>query len=87
MPSAVQVVVRTRPTASFAADNIVVGEDRKTMTVRVPKADNPNAQDSWGFRYDGVLHNASQETVYQEQVEHIVQSVLRGYNGTIMCYG
>ena len=84
---AVRVVIRTRPTASFAQENIVVGEDRQQLTVRMPKGDNPNAQDNWSWRYDSVLHNASQETTYIEQVQPIVQSVLQGYNGTVMCYG
>ena len=84
---AVKVVIRTRPTASFAQENIQVGEDRSQLTVRIPKGDNPNAQDSWSWKFDSVLHNASQETVYSEQVAPIIQSVLAGYNGTVMCYG
>ena len=84
---AVRVVIRTRPTASFAQEHIIVGEDRQQLTVRMPKGDNPNAQDNWSWRYDSVLHNASQETAYMEQVYPIVQSVLQGYNGTVMCYG
>ena len=64
-----------------------MGEDRQQLTVRMPKGDNPNAQDNWSWRYDSVLHNASQETTYIEQVQPIVQSVLQGYNGTVMCYG
>ena len=84
--SSVKVCIRTRPTASFAQDQIVVGEDN-TLSVKVPKSDNPNAQNSWSWKYDAVLHNASQETVYTEHAQPIVQSVLRGYNGTIMCYG
>ena len=85
--NAVSVCIRTRPTASFAGDQIQVGEDRQTLSVKIPKSDNPNAQDNWSWKYDAVLHNASQETVYNEQVAPIVQSVLRGYNGTVMCYG
>ena len=85
--SSVRVCIRTRPTASFAQEHILVGDDKTQLSVRMPKSDNPNAQDSWSWKYDSVLHNASQETVYSEQVAPIVQSVLRGYNGTIMCYG
>jgi len=84
--SAVKVVIRTRPTASFAQDFIKVGESQQ-LTVKMPKSDNPNAQDSWSWKFDSVLHNASQETVYTEQVQPIVQQVLRGFNGTVMCYG
>jgi len=85
--SGVKVVVRTRPTAAFAQDNISVGEDNTSLTLRMPKGENPNAQDSWHWKYNSVLHNASQETVYAEQVAPIVQSVLQGYNGTVMNYG
>ena len=85
--SAVRVAIRTRPTASFAQEHIIVGEDHHQLTVRLPKGDNPNAQDSWSWRFDAVLHNSSQETVYNEQVAPIVHSVLQGYNGTVMCYG
>jgi len=85
MPSSVKVCIRTRPTANFAQDQIVV--DGNQLAVKMPKSDNPNAQDSWSWKYDAVLHNASQDTVYNEQASPIVQSVLRGYNGTIMCYG
>ena len=83
--SAVTVCVRTRPTARFAEDNIVVEDNQ--VTVRMPRAEVPNAQDSWSWKYDGVLHNSSQETVYVERVSPIVQSVLSGFNGTVMCYG
>ena len=86
-PQAVQVVIRTRPTASFAGENMIVGDDKQQLTVRMPKEGSLNSQDSWSWRYDAVLHNASQETVYQERVAPIVQSVLSGYNGTVMCYG
>ena len=84
---AVKVVIRTRPTSSFAGDHIIVGEDHSSLTVRMPKGDNPNAQADWSWKYDAVLHNASQETAYSEQVAPIIQSVLQGYNGTVMCYG
>eukprot|EP01050_Picozoa_sp_SAG11_P023588 SAG11_NODE_4780_length_1768_cov_1.588376_1_plen_447_part_10 len=39
------------------------------------------------FRFDSVLDNASQETMYEVCAEDITQSVLDGYNGTIMAYG
>ena len=59
MSSAVQVVIRTRPTAAFAADQIIVDPDGRSLSIRMPKSANPNAQDSWSWKYDGVLHNAS----------------------------
>ena len=35
----------------------------------------------WSFRMDGILHNASQELVYEACANDIVQQALRGYNG------
>lgn len=87
MPSTVRVCIRTRPTSKFAGHAIAVADDKSTISLSMPKADNPNATDSWSWKFDSVLHNASQETVYGEQVAPIVRSVLQGYNGAVMCYG
>lgn len=46
-----------------------------------------NQQEHWNFSFDGVLHNAGQEAVYQETVYPLLPQVLDGYNGTVMCYG
>ena len=85
--STVTVCIRTRPTANFAQNALKVHDDKCTLEVHMPKSDNPNAQDKWSWRFDSVLHNASQETMYNEQVAPVVRSVLQGYNGAIMCYG
>lgn len=39
------------------------------------------------LQYDGVLENVSQETVYTCCGHEVVEGVLAGYNGTLMCYG
>ena len=83
--NAVRVAIRTRPTASFAADQIIV--EGNQLSVKANKTDNPKRRTRGAGGPDAVLHNASQETVYLEQVSPIVQSCLRGYNGTVMCYG
>ena len=36
---------------------------------------------------DAVLHNASQEAVYDNTARDIVSAALQGYNGTVFCYG
>lgn len=46
-----------------------------------------NRRDRWSFQYDHVLHNASQETVFESLASGVVDSVLDGVNGTIMAYG
>lgn len=42
-----------------------------------------NKQDSWSFKYHDVLHNASQDTVYDTLASEIVRGVITGTNGTI----
>jgi kinesin family protein 6/9 len=46
-----------------------------------------NKQEDWSFKFDQILHNSSQETTYDVVAADIVQSVLEGYNGTILAYG
>ena len=46
----VQVAIRTRPTASFDSANIQVHDDKTSLNLRLPKTDNPNAQDSWNYK-------------------------------------
>ena len=68
----------------FAQDNIVVEDNQ--VTVRMPKGDNPNAQDNWSWRYDRAAQRLAGDGVRRAGAP-IVQSVLQGYNGTVMCYG
>ena len=87
----VRVCVRTRPTSRFAQDNIVV--DRESNSVRIKFAPSghgdvlQNRRDTWGFKFHSVLHNASQEAVYDRAAKDIVSDVMQGVNGTIMTYG
>ncbi|NXH81241.1 KIF9 protein, partial [Edolisoma coerulescens] len=46
-----------------------------------------NSQTDWSFKLDGLLHNTSQEMVYDTVAKDLVSKALQGYNGTIMCYG
>ncbi|KAB1264243.1 Kinesin-like protein KIF9 [Camelus dromedarius] len=46
-----------------------------------------NQQTDWSFKLDGVLHDASQDLVYETVAKDVVSQALDGYNGTIMCYG
>ena len=46
-----------------------------------------NQRDSLGFTLDGILHNASQETVFSSCAQDVVSGVLEGLNGTIFTYG
>lgn len=46
-----------------------------------------NQQTSFKFNFHQVLHNVSQETVYESLARDVVQGVADGINGTIMSYG
>ena len=89
--SPVKVAVRTRPTASFASQNIRIDLDKKTIDVHIPKDSTQgiinNQQEDWKFKFDEILHNSSQEAVYDSMARQLVQSVVLGYNGTVLAYG
>ncbi|EKF28492.1 C-terminal motor kinesin, putative [Trypanosoma cruzi marinkellei] len=46
-----------------------------------------SSQDKLAFNSDSVLHNASQETVYDATTSELVESLLQGLNCTLLCYG
>jgi len=83
--------VRARPTASFASENFQFHEAADSIDMRLPKDESAglvnNQQESWHFKLDKVLANASQEQVYDLCSGDVVRSVMDGYNGTVMAYG
>lgn len=86
----VQVCIRTRPTSDFAQDNIKIDNDNAAMNIFMPKPTGQtvnNQQERWSFKFDHVLHNASQQAVHERVAGDIVNSVMHGYNGTLMAYG
>ena len=88
--SAVQVLIRTRPTSNFANDYIHIDNNLNTIGIHVSKnklLGVNNQQEDWTFKYNNILHNTSQENTYELGASDIVDSVLNGYNGTIMAYG
>jgi len=90
--SYVKVYIRTRPTDNFATNNLRLDDDNKTINVHMAKKKRKddfvnNQQENFNFKYDGVLHNASQEGIYMQVGQPIVRSVLDGFNGTALCYG
>jgi len=47
-----------------------------------------NQPHEWSFTFDGVLGpHASQEGVYDAAARDVVESVLQGFNGTVLAYG
>ena len=87
----VRVVIRTRPTSDFSSKNFDI--DTSKGAICINKAKNPdeghvnNVTEKWKFGFEKILHNASQDEVYETTATDIINSVIDGYNGTIMCYG
>lgn len=48
-----------------------------------------NQTDSWTFKFDHILHNVTQDTVFEACMEgtHNMASIFDGYNVSIMTYG
>jgi len=84
----VRVVVRARPFSKkeIADDRkcVVECEGGLSVTLKNPASDN----DRKGFTFDAVYdENSTQRAVYDETAYPLVESVLKGYNGTIFAYG
>ena len=87
---AVKVIIRTRPTDTFAVNNLKVNPTSGDFEVYIQKPDQGavnNKLDNWKFKFPHILHNATQDDVYDLAASEIVSSVVKGYNGTVMCYG
>lgn len=57
----------------------------QSIVVHVPKGEKQainNQQEDWKFTFNKVLHNAPQETVFEQCAQDIIDNVLEGYNGT-----
>lgn len=81
--NAVKVFIRTKPTSNFAQDMINIMDDNKTINVKLTKKKEGgfinNQQESWGFSFDEVMNNLSQDEVYEKCGAPVTQSVLDGY--------
>jgi hypothetical protein len=58
---AVKVLIRARPTASFASKNIKLDPLTGTIALTIDKKDEGvvnNQTDSWKFKFDKLLNNA-----------------------------
>ncbi|EXC17833.1 Armadillo repeat-containing kinesin-like protein 3 [Morus notabilis] len=89
VPGRVRVAVRLRPRNSEElvadadfADCVELQSELKRLKLR------KNNWDSDTFEFDEVLTEfASQKRVYEVVAKPVVESVLEGYNGTVMAYG
>uniref|UniRef100_A0A3Q3EN88 Kinesin-like protein n=1 Tax=Labrus bergylta TaxID=56723 RepID=A0A3Q3EN88_9LABR len=88
---AVRVVVRCRPLSrkeeATASENILDIDDKLgQITIRNPKA--PPDEPMKVFTFDSVYGwESKQNDIYDDAVRPLVESVLRGFNGTIFAYG
>lgn len=57
-------------------------DEKDTIEVR-----SPSREEALSFRFDKVLHDVTQETVYKECVPSILQGAVDGLNGSVMAYG
>uniref|UniRef100_A0ABI7Z6U6 Kinesin motor domain-containing protein n=1 Tax=Felis catus TaxID=9685 RepID=A0ABI7Z6U6_FELCA len=66
-----------RASASGASIDIHLKKDTRRGVVN-------NQQTDWSFKLDGVLHNASQDLVYETVAKDVVAQALDGYNGNLV---
>ena len=85
MKETIKVYVRTRPTSAFASDSIVIDQSRGQIDLifKGTKKDSAvsNAQERYPFSFTGILHNATQEAVYNTCCRSVITSAFEGYNG------
>jgi len=87
----VRVVVRSRPfSKKEVADGRkqIVAVDGPSQTVSLTNPGAEGGKDVKGFTFDAVYgDDSTQRAVYDETAYPLVESVLKGYNGTIFAYG
>lgn len=84
----VHAFVRVKPTDDFAHEMIRYGDDNKSIDIHLKKDSRRgvvnNQQTDWSFKLDGVLHDASQDMVYEMVAKDVVSQALNGYNGNLV---
>nr|CCC91704.1 putative kinesin [Trypanosoma congolense IL3000] len=92
----VRVIIRTKPTDSMSSGfhimpNNIVSIARKVGTKGVNSmkcaSEAAPREETVSFSASAVLHDASQETVYNTAVSDLVDAALQGYNCALLCYG
>uniref|UniRef100_A0A2K5VJF4 Kinesin family member 9 n=2 Tax=Macaca TaxID=9539 RepID=A0A2K5VJF4_MACFA len=84
----VHAFVRVKPTDDFAHEMIRYGDDKRSIDIHLKKDIRRgvvnNQQIDWSFKLDGVLHDASQDLVYETVAKDVVSQALNGYNGNLI---
>lgn len=79
--SHVNVAMRVRPTAENTGDYITLVPPG-TMVIN-----KPGSGDMYQFGYTFAAQDVTNEHVYEQVGKPVVDSVLEGYNGTVLAYG
>ena len=87
MAGRVRVAVRTRPTAAFAQEELFIDSPNISIHRRPSSQAVDHRTDQWHFKFDAVLHNATQETVYDALCHTVVADACNGRTGAVMAYG
>lgn len=89
--SPIKVIIRMRPTSNYAHQNMNVDEQTGQIGIHVERPLDQgivnHQQNQWGFNFEKVLTNASQDVVFNLSAKEIMMSALDGYSGCILCYG
>lgn len=91
MKTAIEVYIRTKPTDSFAHENVKIDNEKSTILIHIPKKeeDGPvnHQQDQWSFKFDKVIQNESQEGVFELVGKKAVSSLIDGVSCSVITYG
>lgn len=81
----IKVIVRARPTVNYASKNIFIDEATGKVSINIPKDEKQgfvnHQQENWGFQFDKVLQNVSQEVMFDLCGKDNVMSLIDGYCG------
>lgn len=87
----IRVLIRTRPTPNFSTKNINLDSIENMVSIHVPKTVEKgliNSQkESWTFKFDKILHNISQDDMFEYSARQIIEKSVEGQNGTVFAYG
>jgi hypothetical protein len=61
--------------------------DIQSLTLYIKKNESGyinNQQERWDFKFDGLMHTASQEEVFDQSAANIVTGLFEGFNGCLI---
>ncbi|XP_012566927.2 kinesin-like protein KIF9 [Hydra vulgaris] len=86
-----KVYIRIKPSDRFSSETFNLLPDEKSLNVNIRKEKENGYIDNqvreWNFKTCGILHNASQNIVYEKCAAPLVSKYLDGYSCTLFAYG